>query len=205
MAARWSALPTWWVRQLRLGTFTGGNQAGRSIAAVKVLLALSLLADFHTRQVKCSLSDLETLTGLSRPMVITGTAALEGMEILKVDRSGHVNEYELVVTDEDKNWGKLPYELLRKHLPEIVNRGGITLAALKIYMLLVSWRPNQSLSIAISHDKIREETGIQTRHVRPALDVLINHTLIRLSVSEGATPGEIKGRHNVYTLLGLTV
>jgi hypothetical protein len=205
MAARWTALPTWWVRQLRLGAFTGGNQAGRSIAAVKVLLALSLLADFRTRQVKCSLSGLEALTGLSRPMVITGTAALEGMEILKVDRSGHVNEYELVVTDEDKNWGKLPYELLRKHLPEIVNRGAITLAALKIYLLLVSWRPNQSLSIAISHDKIREETGIQTRHVRPALDVLINHTLIRLSVSEGATPGETKGRHNVYTLLGLTV
>lgn len=205
MAARWSALPTWWIRQQRLGVFTGGNQAGRSIAAVKVLFALSLLADFYTHKVKCSLSDLETLTGLSRPMVITGTAALEEMGVLKVDRNGHVNEYELVVPDDDRNWGKLPNEFLRRHLPEIANRGAITLAALKIYMLLVSWRPNQSLSIAISHDKIREETGIQTRHVRPALDVLLNHTLIRLSVSEGATPGEPKGRHNVYTLLGLTV
>lgn len=205
MAARWSALPTWWIRQKRLGDFTGGNQAGRSISAVKVLFALSLLADFRTRKVKCSLSDLETLTGLSRPMVITGTSALEKMGVVMVDRSGHVNVYELLVTDEDSNWGKLPYELLRKHLPEIVNRGAITLAALKIYILLVSWRPNQSLSLAISHDKIREETGIQTRHVRPALDVLLNHALIRLSVSEGVTPGELKGRHNVYTLLGLTL
>lgn len=203
--ARWSALPTWWIRQEGFGAFIGGNQAGKSIAAIKVMLALSLLANFHSKKTKNSLSDLETLTGLSRPMVISGIADLEDKGLLKVDRSGHVNEYELVVPGNDRNWGKLPYDTLRRHLPEIANRGAITLAALKIYLLLASWRPNQSLSIAIGHEKIREETGIQTRHVRPALDILLNHTLIRLSVSDGVTPGEPKGRHNVYTLLGLTL
>lgn len=203
--ARWSALQTWWVRQQGFGVFTGGGQAGKSIAAAKVMIALSLLANFHTHKAKNSLSDLEILTGLSRPMVIAGIADLEEKGLLTVDRSGHVNEYELVAPGDDRNWGKLPYDTLRRHLPEITNRGAITLAALKVYLLLVAWRPNHSLSIAISHEKIREETGIQTRHVRPALDILINHSLIRLSVSDGVTPGEPKGRHNVYTLLGLTL
>lgn len=203
--ARWSALPTWWLREEGLGIFTGGSQAGRSIAALKVLMAIALLANFNSRKARNSLSDLETLTGLSRPMVIRGVADLEDKGLLLVDRSGHVNEYELAVPGDDRNWGKMPYETLRRNLAEISNRGAITLGALKIYLLLVSWRPNQSLSIAIGHGKIRDETGIQARHVRPALDVLLNHTLIRLSINEGRIPGEAQGRHNVYTLLGLTL
>jgi len=203
--ARWSALPTWWIREEGLGIFMGGSQAGRSIAALKVLMAIALLANFNSRKARNSLSDLETLTGLSRPMVVAGVADLEDKGLLLVDRSGHVNEYELAVPGDDRNWGKMPYETLRRHLAEISNRGAITLGALKIYLLLVSWRPNQSLSIAIGHEKIRDETGIQPRHVRPALDVLLNHTLIRLSINEGRTPGEPQGRHNVYTLLGLTL
>lgn len=201
--ARWSALPNWWLREPGLGLFSGGSLAGTSIAAIKVLMAVALMANFNSRKTRNSLSDLEELTGLSRPMVLAGIGMLEEKKLLLVDRSGHVNEYELAVPGDDRNWGKMPYELLRRHLSEISNRGAITLATLKIYLLLVSWRPNQSLTIAISHEKIREETGIQTRHVRPALDVLLNHTLIRLSISEGQ-PG-VHGRHNIYMLLGLTL
>lgn len=202
--ARWCALPTWWIRDHRLDRFTGGQQAGKSIAALKVLMAVSMLANFHSRKARNSLSDLESLTGLSRPMVIAGIDELESNGLLQVDRTGHINEYELFSPETDRSWGKLPYETLRKHLPEISNRGAITLAALKTYLLLVAWRPNQSLVIAIGHEKIREETAIQTRHVRPALDVLINHVLIRLSVNEGA-PGESYASHNVYRVLGLTL
>lgn len=205
MAARWCALPTWWVREQGIDIFMGGNQAGKSIAALKILIGLALLADFHSHRARNSLSDLETITGLSRPMVIAGIVELETKGIVLVDRDGHVNEYELVVPEKDQNWGKMPYETLRKHLNEISSRGTITLAALKIYILLVSWRPNQSLTISIGHEKIREETGIQTRHVRPALDILINHTLIRLSISEGKTSSEPQGRHNIYALLGLSL
>lgn len=78
----------------------------------------------------------------------------------------------------------MPYEALRRSLSEITNRGAVTLGALKVYLLLIAWRPNQR---------------------GPALDVLLNHTLIRLSINEGRTPGEPQGRHNVYTLLGLTL
>ena len=135
-------------------------------------------------------------------MVLSGVRVLEDKSIISVSRDGHVNEYELTVSEDDTNWGKLPYELMRKNLPGISNKGVVTLAALKVYLLLISKRPNQNTAIAIGHHKIRDETGIQARHVRPALDILINHALIRISVDEKSSH---YGNHNVYSILGLKV
>ncbi|MFT7404893.1 hypothetical protein [Zhongshania sp.] len=205
--AKWSALRTWWVRDNELGlkAFTGGHQAGTSLASLKVLMALSLLADFHLRTARNSVSDLEKITGLSRPMVLAGITDLESKGIISVGRSSYVNEYLLKESASDVKWAKLPYERLRKRLPDISNRGAVVLAALKIYILLASYRPNASVSLSFSHQKIRDLTGIQTKHVRPALDVLLNHTLIRLTVDDSNVSSEnYKGKHNVYTLLGLT-
>lgn len=201
--ARFSAVPTWWTRSLGLETFVGGGHAGESISALKVLLAIALMANFHSRRARNSFSDIEKLTGLSRPMVQKGVELLERLEIVAVDRSGHVNEYQMTVQSNDLGWAKLPYERLRTHLPELMNRGVVPLAALKIYLLIISLRPNGSVSMAIGHEKLRDMTGIQKRHVRPALDILYSHTLLRLTLSEGGEPGESKARHNVYTVLGL--
>lgn len=203
--ARWSSVPTWWIREMGISVFIGGKQTGTSIAALKILLAVVLLADFHTRKTSSSLSDLEGLTGLSRPKVIDGINDLEQKRILIVNRDGHVNEYELVMPEDDKQWGKIPYQNLRRYLAEISNRGIMTLAGMKIYLLLVAWRPNDSSSISISHEKIREQTGVQTRHVRAGIDVLINHRLIRVSTNEARTPNKIQAGYNVYTLLGLNL
>lgn len=203
--ARWSSVPTWWIREMGISVFIGGKETGTSIAALKILLAVALLADFHTRKTSSSLSDLEGLTGLSRPKVIDGINDLEQKRILIVNRDGHVNEYELVMPEDDKKWGKVPYQNLRKYLAEISNRGIMTLAGMKIYLLLVAWRPNDSSSISISHEKIREQTGVQTRHVRAGIDVLINHRLIRVSTNEARTPNKIQAGYNVYTLLGLNL
>jgi len=203
--ARWSSVPTWWIREMGISVFIGGKQTGTSIAALKILLAVVLLADFHTRKTSSSLSDLEGLTGLSRPKVIDGINDLEQKRILIVNRDGHVNEYELVMPEDDKQWGKVPYQNLRRYLAEISNRGIMTLAGMKIYLLLVAWRPNDSSSISIRHEKIREQTGVQPRHVRGGIDVLINHRLIRVSTNEARTPSKIQAGYNVYTLLGLNL
>lgn len=198
---RFSKLPTWWVRDPGLTTFIGGAQAGESIAALKVLIAISTLMDFYTCRARNSFSDLEKLTGLSRPMVQRGIERLEAGCIARVDREGHINEYELISSaGKDSGWAKIPYERIRKHLAELPNRGVVPLAALKSYVLLASLRPNDSPSLALSHEKMREMTGVQKRHIRPGLDVLFSHTLIRLHESDAETP---QGRHNVYTLLGL--
>lgn len=199
--ARFSALPTWWVRELGMSAFLGGSQAGESIAALKVLMAISVLMNFHTRKAKNSCTDLEKLTGLSRPMVLKGIGVLEGLGVVDVNRDAYVNEYELTANEDDRGWAKLPYDRIRSRLPELSNRGVVPLAALKIYLVLVALRPNTSQSLSISHEKLRDYTGVQKKHIRPALDILYSHSLIRLSlVDENA-----KGRHNLYTLQGISI
>lgn len=199
--ARFAALPTWWIRgEPGLVAFEGGEKAGTSIASLKLMMALATLADFHTKQTKSSVSDLEKITGLSRPMVLRGIAQLEELEILGVDREGHVNVYELVVPKSDQGWAKLPYDRVRLRLPEFLNRGVVPLGALKVYLALAMLRPNGSAEIALSHEKLRAYTGLQKRNIRPALDILFSHSLIRLDKIEADNP---KGRHNIYTLLGL--
>ncbi len=202
--AAWGALHTWWIREKGLSCFQGGRDTGKSIAAIKVLLALSLRANFYTHEARVSISELENLTGLSRPMVVTGTDTLEAKAFIEVDREAHVNLYRLLVPSGDKKFGKLPARLLISNLKDITNRGAAHLAALKVYLLLIANRPNSSNAISYSHERIREETGIQTRHVRQAIDVLINHSLLHVNLSTAAADGTTPTRHNVYTLQGIS-
>lgn len=201
MARRFSKCPTWWVRDGELGLkkFVGGKNTGTSISALKCILAISTCIDFSSRKAKLSISDLETLTGLSRPMVIRGLKELGELGIVEVDKTAHVHEYELTESAKDEGWGKIPYERMRKQLPEILNRGAVPMTALKIYLLLISLRPNGSESISIGYDTLLKYLGCQRAHIRPALDILYSHTLVRITL-EGT---EARERHNVYTILGL--
>lgn len=73
---RFGRLPNWWSRSANGDDFLlmslKSNDTGTGIAAMKCLLALSVLIDFHSRIAEVSLSGMEELTGLSRPMVIRG-------------------------------------------------------------------------------------------------------------------------------------
>ena len=201
MAPRFCKCPTWWVRDKDLGLkkFGGGKNTGTNISALKCLLGISASIDFSSRKAKLSISDLEALTGLSRPMVIRGLKELVELEIVVVDKAAHIHEYELTESAKDEGWGKIPYERIRKQLPEILNRGAIPLTALKIYLLLISLRPNGSESVPIGYDTLLKYLGCQRAHIRPALDILYSHTLVRITL-EGTDSRE---RHNVYTILGL--
>lgn len=196
--ARFSKCPTWWTRAKGMVAFKGGGSAGASIAALKCLMAISTVIDFWSRKARLSFSDLELLTGLSRPMVVKGIGMLEELEIVAVNRTGHVNEYELTVQGEDDKWAKLPVDRVKQHLPQIPNRGVVPLTALKIYLLLVSLRPNDSPALSISYERMRELLGVQKAQIRSALDILYSHTLIRITKNE-----EVDAKHNVYAVLGL--
>lgn len=198
---RFCKCPTWWIRideKTGLKKFPGGAFAGTSIAALKCILALSASIDFSSRKAKLSLSDLEDLTGLSRPKVMAGLKHLVEIKIVNIDKTAHVNEYELTEAPKDVNWGKIPYERIRKHLREIPNRGATPMTALKIYFVLISIRRNDNESVAIGYDTLVEYTGVQRSQIRSALDILYSHTLIRITQSD-----ESKARYNVYTVSGL--
>jgi len=189
---------TQWVRQDGLKSFRGGSSAGRSIAALKCFIALGISVHFMTRKVKLSLSGFEELTGLSKPMVIRGIEALEQEGVVSVVRGAHTNEYTLNHGYQEEHWAKLPVARLRKHLKEIPNRGLIPLTALKIYLVLATVRQRHSIEANIGYDKLREKTGVQRSQIRSALDILLNHSLIRVIQVEADTK-----TFNTYALLGL--
>jgi len=189
---------TQWVRQDGLKSFHGGSSAGRSIAALKCFIALAISVHFTTRKVKLSLAGFEELTGLSKPMVIRGIEALEQAGVVSVVRGSHTNEYTLNHDYHEEHWAKLPVSRLRKHLKEIPNRGLIPLTALKIYLVLATVRQRNSIEANIGYDKLREKTGVQRFQIRSALDILLNHSLIRVMQVEADAK-----TFNTYALLGL--
>ncbi|WCP67037.1 hypothetical protein LYZ37_14630 [Vibrio tubiashii] len=193
---RFGSLPNWWFRNGTLFSELKANQTGEGIAAMKCLLALSVLIDFYTKDVNASITDLETVTGLSRPMVIKGIAKLESLEIIDVDKKGYRNSYKFMVKDDDTRWAKVPLDMTRKHLKSISNRGIAPFVALKIYITLLSLRWKDDVNVKLSHEKIREYTRVQPKQIRTGLDVLFSCSLIHLTVKEEQTANE-------YKLIGL--
>lgn len=197
---KWCKLPTWWFRTPGLKIFRGGEHAGTSIAALKCLMAISTIIDFHSRSVSVSLTGLESATGLSRPMVVKGIRFLDEHQIINVRRDKHVHTYELTTKPDDDKWAKLPYDMVRRHLPEMLNRGVVPLTALKIYLTLAAIRPNESPKVAIGYDKLCEYTGMQRKNIRSALDILYSRSLVRLNPVKDDSKNQT---YNEYTIIGL--
>lgn len=196
MDQRFAKLPTWWVRR-ETNYFQSGKNAGQSIAGLKCLIALSLTMDFHTRKSDKSISALEDITGLSRPMVIKGTRHLESHGLVKVFRGDYANSYRVEESTDDAGWGKLPYTCMKRALPHIYNRGVVPLLALKTYVVLLARRPNQERVVSVPYEVILERTHGQRQHLRKALDILIAHGLVKCE-----KPVDFRAQ-NIYTIIGL--
>lgn len=198
-------LPTWWTRSGNgLKCFRGGKESGTSLAALKCLLAITLMADFRTMIAKVSYSDFMALTNLSKPMIPRAIAKLEGERIIRVCRVGNTNEYQLWSPPEaDNYWAKVPYDRVRDALRNIPNRGEVTLSALKIYIQLLALRRNDVKQVWVSYDNLRDRTGLQKIRIRPGLDVLFSHLLIHIQkVEDFGQEQNPTYSHNVYTITG---
>lgn len=196
-------LPTWWARDEQgLKRFRGGSSAGASIAALKCLLAITLMSDYSTQKARVSYSGLMDLTGLSRPMIPGAINKLESEGMIEVHRKAYINVYQLLATTKDYYWAKVPYDKVRRTLGEIPNKGEVPLAALKIYIQLLANRWNNTREVEISYDKLRDYIGIQKHRIRPGLDILFSHTLLHVKKVEGIEQGSSGQAHNVYTVLG---
>ena len=63
-----------------------------------------------------------------------------------------------------------------------------SLSALKIYLTLLAVKMNKSDTVTIGYEKIREYTGLQSKDIKPGLQVLFEHRLIRIEQElDGAT------------------
>lgn len=200
-------LPTWWVRdEESLRRFKGGRWSGESIAALKSLLAINTLCEMSGSSAQVSYQGLMTLTGLSRPMIARGTKALESKGLVSVSRSGYINNYHLICLSDDRRWAKAPCVKIQENLAGLPNRGEASLAALKIYVYLLSIRPNTEREVSVSYKKISGSTGVQEKWIRPGLNLLFSNFLIHVRKVEGFSPEvfDLVGQYsyNQYTITG---
>jgi len=182
----WSKLPTFWYAQQPdvIPSFTGGAEAGRSQAGLRVLLALAA-ADrpASSYAVIASLTDLEEWTDLSRSMVLAGIrrAVVAGLITYEPGKQRAKSKFSLINPSESAGgWAKLPLEQVREGTCRIPHRGDVALTALKIYLILIAARSNDNCVVSLRHETIRSKTGCQTRHLRAAISLLANAGLIHV-------------------------
>lgn len=193
---QFGALPNWWFRDGSLFNQLKSNDIGTGIAAMKCLVSLSVLIDFSSRETTSSLSDLEKITGLSRPMVVRGLDKLRELNVVFVRKDYYVNSYTILDSVTDNRWAKVPVNKIRKELNLIPNRGIAPFVALKIYITLLSLRYQDKVHVKVTHETLREYTKVQPNQIRAGLDVLFSHSMIHLMPKEERTSNE-------YQILGL--
>lgn len=194
---RWASFPRWAAEELT--AFVAGSNAGAHMAAIRIYLALALESDFTTRVAAVSWTALQSITGLSRPMITRGIETAEEAGVIEVDRSSGTHSYRLLRRGDEIAFTKIPAAQLRSALPHLPTRGFHALDALKVYVALLTVRARDSDKASIGHKKLATRSGVQPRRVRAAIDVLINHRLIHVMREEST---EVGHPYNEYLLLG---
>jgi hypothetical protein len=168
----------------------------------------SMTPTAKTYTVVSSVSEIMERTGLSRPMV--------RQALIDVTRKGWLrhkpgggnlkSEYTLVCphfeAGEDGYYYKIPNEEIVKHLPKISRRGEKALAALKIYVVLLIVRPNQSRTSSINVENLRDRAAVQWHSLRDALSILAANSLIIVDKAPGDEGLWVK---NQYVIKGKIV
>jgi len=158
--------PSQWVKSHGLRAFSAGRRPGDQIAALKLYLAAAAYSDFGSWTATLSLSALEDVTSLSRPMLIRGSEILRERELIIKGLSGQTSTYRLTPagcryyfpSEDDElrpTWAKVPQDIIERVLRDIPNRGRIPLASLRLYILLLTMRNNDTSVANISYRKFQ--------------------------------------------------
>lgn len=198
--ASFSALPSKWILNGNLKDIKGHSRPGLAIGSLKVLIALNIEMDYGTQVTdSVSFTKLADVTDLSRPMIGPAIKKLEEVGLIQVDRTKKVSRYKFLNFEP---WAKVPKRNIRRYLSGLSNRSLSSLASLKIFLCLLAFRDSKSNGpVFISHERLREMTGLQARVIRSGIDILIDHQLI--TVYKHIEKGGVYKTPNQYTILHL--
>ncbi|MEN5042906.1 MarR family transcriptional regulator [Pseudomonas koreensis] len=188
-------------------------ERNRSIAALKLYIAICIRTDFHTGQAKTSYDELITLTGMSRPVVARSLKQLEEMgRITRTEQSLRSGTLIYVCGWlEDGFSGQLPKRWLYDG-----NQGRSLLKlrefkfdwasfyALKVYLTILAFRDKHRFGLTIiTYDRINQSTGIGRHRVADAITMLYQMELI--SFRPGSFDDNDHARINRYLVRGLDI
>lgn len=193
----WSRMPSSWIRDKDLPLEKlkwNGDRKADQIAALMVYIVLvhhANTAETPRLPVKgtCDLTytQISDITSLSRSKISGGLKILIGMGLIEQIHVGRNNIYQVSNFNNKSGWAKLPCKGLYSKNSQRIRafeyfklRAKNELNALKIYLLIVSFRNTATNYAQVSYRKISEYTGTQQNDIRPALSLLVNLTLIHI-------------------------
>lgn len=201
----WVRLPTSWIQAGGLKNFRWKQGEGAdNIAALIVLMVLAHHAEDEDGTAKLSYDAIQKMTTLSRAKVSRGLQVLEERGI--VARLSARSSYELLGYDRSQGWGKLPARKLYANenvvaLRDFHLRAIAELDALKLYLLFIALRDNESNLARISYDKISDYSGIDRARIKAGLSLLVVNGLVH--VERGPSAMSEYGVSNAYRLAHL--
>lgn len=230
----WAKFPSRWIKGYAHGekpvdekTIAGGlreiswgENKSTGAYALLVLIALAVLSNEAQRAarsnrrppgiVTASYDAIAALANISRNSISKGLSLLQKVGVIRVEREGTSNVYELVDTAVDGGWCMLPETYLLNsgnHLKRLTfaqehARTKATLNAMKLYLLLLAFRDNSNGIASLSYEKIELYAGIRKEEIRAAISVLLVNGLCVIVTTEELAYEQKGQRHNRYRILG---
>lgn len=206
---QWVRLPTDWIQEELLKGFRWAKGRGAdNVAGLLVLVVLAHYADQETGIVRLTYDEIGTILQRSRAKISGGLKVLTEHGLLVRDGFGQ-STYALAGFDPTRGWGKLPAQSLYKSdkgdtlraFEDFRLRNSAELDALKLYLLLVARRGNDTNLANITYDRIQEYSGIERVRIKRAISMLVAEGLVHVEriPSSASAYGIAQG----YRLVGI--
>ncbi|MBY6188455.1 hypothetical protein KUV89_17705 [Marinobacter hydrocarbonoclasticus] len=202
----WARMPTTRLKDGKLASlFSANNNIATNIAALKVYICLCLFSEVEKVEIivdknlfgiSLPIEKLRLTTSLtyeqlcercslSRALVSAALKKLSKMELILIGGTTRKKKY-IINAEVRVGWCKLPKKALLGEGRKITafqcfsNRSRRELDALKLFIYLLSIRPNDSEFIEVTKGIISERTGISLRNVDQAVNFLQSAELLDL-------------------------
>lgn len=220
----WAKLPIAWIQRNELEEFSnrGGwaylpsrSERNKSIAALKLYVALCIRADFHTGTVVTTYDELITLTGMSRPIIANALKVLESRKRISRTAQSLRAGTTIYISGwlEDGFHGSLPKRWLFEgnqgqrllRLQDFRFAEG-SLEALKVFLVILAFRDKHRWGLTIiSYDRIALAAGIGRHLVHDAITALYQMDLVSFRQVSFDDGDDMKNRTNRYLVRGLGI
>lgn len=214
---KWARFPVSWVRDgqglLKLRASDSG-----ALPALRLYVALAIYIP-PSAWIKDSAEDLDqtqffkitykqwqSISGLDRTNISEGLKVLKSHELIEVDaQKGMTSSYRLAGTTQN-GYARLPLTLTTnrmknfgvKGLVDAYDRRPLALEALKLYLLLLSFRNGQTNRAVLSYDKINEYTGIRRARIHAAINFLSSLEMVQVESLSWETNSEVRTMNSYF-------
>jgi hypothetical protein len=204
---RWVRLPSGWIQRggLRGFEWEARGAGADNIAALMALLPIAHAANRQSGIAQLTYSDLCDATALSRAKLSNGLDILSRIGLIERSPDGR-STHRLANYGPGHRWAKLPAKSMYgagtiAAFSDFALRRRTELDALKLFLLFVARRGNDTNRANISYDKIVDYSGVERPRIKSAISLLTLNSLIYVEQVQSL---EVEGAvAHAYRIIGI--